>query len=676
MSHPVLTKTLPARSARAFKYPQTIRWVGLAALAALALAPLIFDPGARDDSYFAPKWAWIAIWTAVGVAAVAARACAGRPATFPLNEVWVGALCFALWHWVAVLWAPSRSLGIERAAQITWLTLALWVGAQLNLRRRALAWMAWIFVGLAVATAVWALVQDAMYGWAPPVRIYPGAQAAGLALFAWMAVRIDWRRRAQRKVFIITAAALLILFESALWFWVPANLAIQPNLPDWRGFVVAGLGSTSHIGDFLGLALMPALALFGEARNRRARIALFIAAILIPAGLIVSWSVGSDFGLIAGAGLMAALVIFRDRGRWFIRRKWRWIALGIAWCALVAFMLLPSPANPHRKGIYAEAFASDRWHEGWPTREVIWAETLDIIRQHPFRGAGTGNFTYVYPEMDTRLIWNRPDLLEYQGIYTNAAHNELLQAWAELGIAGLFFFLALFGLAFYSLLKGLRWSDGASYLMRVTLAGLLLGWIVQAQMNFSLQQPTGALSFYAILLAVAIEKRTRPGFPEFPSLAMQSGPFMLRMDVQSMTKPTALGVALMLPRAIAVGLGVAVLIVAVAWAPLRWRPVLAQREYQRGVQCEMAGLAAGAEEHFKTALKLDPQITNVRSHYSEWLIKQRRPQEALEQLKIVRERLNSNELWDREARALDALGRTDEAKKARETMRKRVWRAR
>jgi O-antigen ligase len=617
-----LASPSPKTPTFAARYQNALRRLGVAALVALALTPFIIDPQAHDDSFFTPKWAWMALWSALGVAAVAARALAGRVALFPLNEVWIGTLLFTLWHWVAVLWAPSKSLGLERATRVTWLALALWLGLQLNLRRRVLLKLAWVAVAWGTVTGLWVLYDDAMRAWFPQ--------------------------------------------------WVH----VKSNLGDWRGYLTAGLGNTSHIGDLLGLALLPTLALFGEARTRLAKTLLFLAALVIPAGMIVSLSVGSDFGLIAGAALMAVLVVWRDRGRWFRRRQGRWLALAAAWAALIAFFVLPNPASPHPAGVFNEAFGSQRWKDGGPTRLAIWAQTLEMIRKHPVGGVGTGNFTYVFPEMDSRLVWDRPELRAYQGLWTNAAHNEILQTWAELGAGGLFLFLALVGLAFYTLLKGLAWTDNQSFLIRTTLAGLLLAWLVQAQMNFSLQHPAGALTFYALLLAAALEKRTRPGLPSFPSLSMESGPLILRLDGQTMTKPTAIGVALSLPRPLGVGLGVALLLAVAGWmAVAASRPVRAQREYKRAVALEQADPAA-ADAHFKKALAVCPTAQDVRSHYSDWLIRRGRAQEGLDQLAVVRRRLNSNELWEREYRGLKALGRGADAQRALDTYVKRLWQVR
>ena len=103
--------------------------------------------------------------------------------------------------------------------------------------------------------------------------------------------------------------------------------------------------------------------------------------------------------------------------------------------------------------------------------------------------------------------------------------------------------------------------------------------------------------------------------------------------------------------------------------------MLAQREYREGVLLEKSDLA-GAKRHFERALELDPNAQDVRSHYSDWLIERGQAAKGLDELKIVRQRLNSYELWEREARGLRALGRQDEARRAMETYYKRVWRIR
>lgn len=592
-----------------------LRRLAAGCLVALAVTPLVVDFAARDDSYMTPKWAWIGIFTALGIAAVLARAAAGRPAMVPLNHLFLIAVLFCAWHWIAVLWAPSRSLGADTAARMTWFTLALWLGLQIVKGRRWLIRMGWCLIAIGVITAIWTLIEDVVHAWYP---------------------KYQW---------------------------------IHANLPDWRGYLSAGLGNTNHMGDLLALAMIPALIFYGEARRRRALWVCGVSLIVSPAALISVFSAGSSLGLVVGAVAMLVFVLIHAGPGWFVRRWVRWAALVLSWCLVIAFFTTDHRWNPHRPSILKQGFGSERWQEGGPTRLAIWAETLEMVRLHPFAGVGTGNLTYVFPEMHSALVLGRRDLEDYQGKYTNAAHNIFMQAWAELGIVGLTLLLALLASMYYALLHDLDRASRPGLLIRVTLAGLLTAWIVQGQVNFVLQTPIGILCLYAILLAVIAERADR-GDPRLPPLRFETDWVAIRVDWRTMRQPTALGLAALLPKSVAIAIGSIFLVGALLYAPHALAPVRAQREYRRGQIAENMQSPA-AEEHFKKGLAIDPNAQDLRSHYSSWLLNQGRPAECLEQLKIVRRRLNSSELYEREARAYTMLGEHEKAANAYEQYKNR-----
>lgn len=592
-----------------------LRRLAIGCFVALAATPLVVDFAARDDSFMGPKWAWIGIITALGIAAVLARAVAGRPAMIPLNLLFLLAIIFCAWHWVAVLWAPSRSLGVDAAAHTTWFTVALWLGMQIVKGRRWLIRLGWALIAVGAITAAWTLTEDV-------VRAF-----------------------------------------------YPKHVWVHPNLPDWRGYLAAGLGNTSHIGDLLALAMIPALIFYGEARRRHALWICGVSSIVLPAALIVVFSAGSSLGLVVGAVVMLILVLIHAGPRWFMRRWLRWTILVVGWCFVVGFFTTDQRWNPHRPSILKQGFGSERWQEGGPTRLAIWAGTLEMVRLHPIGGIGAGNYTYVFPEMHSALVLGRPNLEVYQGKYTNAAHNILMQAWAELGIVGLALLAALLASMYYVLLYDLNRARRSGLLIRVTLAGLLTAWLVQGQVNFVLQTPVGALCLYGILLAIIAERAGR-GDPRLPPLRFETDWVAIRVDWRTMRQPTALGVAALLPNGVAIAFGAIFLVGALIYVPHALAPLRAQREYRRGQIAEDFHSPA-AEQYFQEGLRIDPNAQDLRSHYSSWLLNHGRPAECIEQLKIVRKRLNSSELYDREAHAYTMLGQHDKAAQALEQLQKR-----
>ncbi len=587
---------------------------------ALVFTPLVINSLAQDDSYMSPKWMWIATWSFIGLGALLGRALVGKTIRFPFRPLAVMIPIFLLYQALSLIWARSFSLALEQVLNSLALTAAAWIALQTATAHRTLMRFAWLWIAVAVVTAFWTIQQDFTYAFAP------------------------------EKVRLIS------------------------NLPDWRGYLAAGLGNTNHIGDFLALALLPTLVILGEARRKHAVVSAIFAAVLLAAGLTVCYSVGSNLGLIVGAAAMMVLVMQRE-GLRFFRRHTRWIVLFALWGMILAFFIFDQPLNPHSPGLLKQGFGSERWQEGWPTRLVIWANGLEIVRQHPILGVGAGNFTYVFPEMKSVLIQDRPDLLLYQGRWTNAAHNVLLQAWAELGIGGLFIFLATVVLAYHSLLTNIRWCARSEFVFRLALVGLLTAWLAQGMMNFSLQQPTGALTFYFILVGIIIEAESRKGTPKMPPFVLDLGWLRIRIDWREMRRPLWAGVSFHLTEKGTRGTAFAALFAGLALVPL-WRLPLKAQEYYRYARDEdrkESGSPKRKEMLMLRALRYNPWETGCRSHYSEWLVQHGRPQEALDQLAIVRKRLNSPELWERESRALSMLGRDEEAREAFEIFKERLW---
>lgn len=114
--------------------------------------------------------------------------------------------------------------------------------------------------------------------------------------------------------------ALWVLYEDWCVAFAPERLGIVSKLEDWRGYLVASLGNTSHIGDFCSLAFL--LALLGFVYARRWLVVLLFGAALavLAAALIVSFSFHSNVSLIVG---VLVLLAGQRRNRFgLVRRRW------------------------------------------------------------------------------------------------------------------------------------------------------------------------------------------------------------------------------------------------------------------------------------------------------------------------------------------------------------------
>lgn len=290
-------------------------------------------------------------------------------------------------------------------------------------------------IWLLVIFAVWQALSS-LWAHSKPLAVDGTVYFAAFAVWGWLLMRGPLSLDALRGLFNSAAGAAVVTAAWVLWNdFAGGDPGIVARLPDWRGLLSAGLGNSGHIAGMVGMFL-PWLILNFLRRSAAPSRWLWLAGITLSfAALTITWSVGSAGATIISLavwGIIAMIVMPRGALRWH-RMGWI-IAAGLA---VMAFYFTPNPANPHTPSIYKQAFASDRWEAGWPTRLVIWKTTLNMIGNDPFLGAGTGNFTYMYTQQVVPSVHEDPALRLYAGSFTNDAHNDFLQVWAEGGVIGL-----------------------------------------------------------------------------------------------------------------------------------------------------------------------------------------------------------------------------------------------
>ncbi|MDX2175173.1 MAG: O-antigen ligase family protein [Candidatus Sumerlaeia bacterium] len=603
----------------------------------LAAMPLLVVPAAAD-SFVLPKWTLLALGATALLAAALMRALRERPVRIVFHPATGLLLVWLLWSLLSIAWADSRLLAWRECGQLA-LVLAFVLATQSLLARR----------------------RDDM------LRIGGALAASSLLVAAWT------------------------LSQDFRFAFAPEGLRFRAVLGDWRDAISAvALGNSGHVGDFLALGFLIWLAVLAGARSRR--LALLAAASLAAhaAALIAAWSVHSNLSLIVGSAVMALLVA-RDRVWGWRRRALRWGSLAVAFAAVVAFYTLDSPANPHgsrvwgggdpaaRGGVFAQAFASERWQDGWPTRVAIWLTSLEIVRQQPWAGVGAGNFTYAYPATTSDLVAADEALSRYAGMWTNAAHNDAIQLWAELGVPGLAILLALAGTAFWRILSRMAEATPGTRLLLATGGGMLAAQLVQMQMSFPLQLPLSLLLF-AFLVS----------FPEFlpprgaeirgqflVPVQRRFGPLSLRVTLANFQIPRDISVSFRLEPAARLAASVVLAAGAAALAIPATRPLRADIAYREAREARFRidaarpegplpprgqwALADAYEDAARRALAIWPGHVDCRSGLSGHLLRQGRWEEALAESEIVLRGLNAVEVWERMAVANQALGRADAA---------------
>lgn len=629
---------------------------GLIALA-VGVGALFFMPSAYEQ-FVRPKVVWAEGLAVLIVFWAGVRAVSGRRVLMPVHGMNLLILLYIAWNLLMWPLASSRSLAGEQVAWLLAVGVISWGWQEWAGGKLERVWkMGAILSAAGAITALWALLQDAA-----------AKSTGGLGIGAGVGA------------------------------WVRDYMPMTANkLGDWRGDITAGFGNTDHIAAFLAVIYLPALVLM--LRCRRGWLAgLLMAALWAMAGaMIVCWSVGANGSLMLGAAILS-LAMGHARRREIWRESRGRLLAWLAGCAVVvAWLVTNNPLNPHAPGIFQEAFGSSRWIAGGPTRGVIWLNALEMIREHQLLGVGPGCFTYVFPRMQSLFIPNDPSWLAYQGMYTNAAHNALLQAWAELGPVGALILVAMVFAAFHALLlsakqgegnarekkAGHRAENGAERREKHEMAGrsradvswtawagigALAVWCGTSMMTFPLQLPVSTILFFCLLpLGEMLLNRTRDenGF-EMPPLVLQNDWGEWAIYLQGMNRMVAFGGAFdfgwrRFGRVIAGGIIVA-LAIGAGWMMMEvTRPLRADLVYRQAHDRMLMQDAKGADALYQRALAMYPDHSDCRSEYSEFLVRNGQYKEALEQLALVFKRLDSPELYLRRARALEGLGRKREA---------------
>ena len=591
----------------------------------LVLVVPLFRSSSLEDSFNTPK---ITLAAALVVCAAAAwlvsligRRGANRAGGVPrvaVGTVSLAVLGFWAVHMVSFGWADSRGLAMQAAAYWCVFVLLHFTFAAV-LSGAEDVWMV-LRLGIAgaVATAAWTIFEDATRG-------------LGLT-------------------------------------------QVVARLPDWRGYLSAGLGNSGHIAGFIGIFLPAAIIDFLQ--GRRFSGAMFMAIGVMFAALIITWSVGSTGATVLSLLVWGLVALFVMRGcaprlRW-ARLGWV-LALGLA---LTAFYLLPHPLNPHPSGLWHEAFGSQRWEEGWPTRIAIWMTTNEMISNHPLLGVGLGNFTYAYVQQVVPGLLADPTLRMWAGLYTNEAHNEFLQVQAEAGILGSVALLAVMVMFFRAVVAGLRRRESgpAERLALVAAGAGATTILLDSLMSFPLRLPAHlAALMFCLAVPAILAKRQRGGMSVHHPVRLA---FSLRACVFALLLPALLALGWQARRTAAEyvfkggrNLAEEIVVITSEGPTSAWRAAEAASNaallnlaldneggmHQALTTARVFATTEGMAEvaaAFDRAVAIDSRYTNASSRRGALLLMEGRLAEAIEQLRFTLKDLQAPEIHERLAMAL------------------------
>jgi O-antigen ligase len=284
------------------------------------------------------------------------------------------------------------------------------------------------------------------------------------------------RRVFTRSIMLVVAAVEGVAVASLLFTELPVGVFVSGA----ESRTGSTLGSASILAAFLAV-MLPLLFSEGKRLSGRAKVIPYV---LIAGAFALILSSGSR------GGLMAAIVasggyLFLSAGY----KKSAMVRIGGLICALA--LVIHAVPSLHQRFL---GFFAGTGTASLERRTVIWDAAWNAVRDAPVTGHGTGSFESIVPQFRTPEYWinGSEDIVRH-------AHNEPLEVWSELGIAGLILWLII---VLLTLRRGIaiassRAGEGRDLVAALTAAFAAI--LVENLADVSLRNP--AVGGYAWLFA-------------------------------------------------------------------------------------------------------------------------------------------------------------------------------
>lgn len=322
-----------------------------------------------------------------------------------------------------------------------------------------------------------------------------------------------------RLVQVLVVATLVI--AGAGWWELVTRHGLAMHARQTLQDVSGRMGNVNFLASYLVFVVPGCLAAACLLRGVWRGLGLLGAAAAI--GLVVLLqSRAAYLALVAGA-LVALAVAWACRERLGLGRTFRRLLVAGALGSVAvagAFVTLAGPDHPLMARL--RSIGEARRPDGIPTdggRTMIWRLTGLLIADHPLVGVGAGNFPiriqeyYGDPGVDLGAL--------HSDIWLQA-HNDLLQAWAEKGVAGLVALAGIFLSGLVSVVATVRRSaTPTAGRLAVFLLMSLVSYLVSSGFDFPFERVSHQTTL-AVLLAAATVAR-RQALPAAPAVRRAAG---------------------------------------------------------------------------------------------------------------------------------------------------------
>jgi len=419
-----------------------------------------------------------------------------RPSPFRFDRLFLYALAFVLFALPLFIWPGISEYGYGKTIVATVAVSILSVAWGIDAWRRGalelrVPWIAAPFAALVAASLL------SMFG-ATNGRVVVQSLVLVLVFFQLL-VLIQHAARDKRDAALLvfsflTSVSLISLYGLLQYLGVMAG----PTTGAGVNQVISTLGNKEYLGGVLSYVILPSIVLLFRLRSRFLRVVALLLISFDFGTLMLVQQTGPVVALVVGAfALLVLWIVFRPIEP--LRAARRWL---VALLVLLAFtFLVEAPSGPLNSvvGLSADgrSWLGRVWEENsGRTRSWDWWIGLEMLKDHPLTGVGLGNYKIDFIPYKVQFLAT-PRGAAYDWYIPRAAqaHNDYVQAAAELGALGIAALLALVVLLPVSLWIRVRRNPDEGDRMDLLLysAGLVV-LLVHAFVSFPAHLPVSVLA--------------------------------------------------------------------------------------------------------------------------------------------------------------------------------------
>jgi O-antigen ligase/tetratricopeptide (TPR) repeat protein len=272
---------------------------------------------------------------------------------------------------------------------------------------------------------------------------------------------------------LLLSAALVI----ALYGWYEKIMVwVQDQNPTWQIF--STFFNPNVLGGFLAIVFFLALSTALATRELTRRLLWAFCALVLAVTIYPTYSKGATLAFaVAAAAYLVLLGWHHER----TRRLARAVVIAGAVCLLVSVLaLLASGSLRQQAGAAVSIDSASNMF-----RILTWQGSIRVFAAHPWVGVGPGAFKYAFPRYALAG-------------YTEASHQNYLQMFAELGVAGGLLFLWLLGAVLFTAGRAMASPDYRGRLLAIGGVCAIVAFMVHSLFDYDWYIGAINVTFWAV----------------------------------------------------------------------------------------------------------------------------------------------------------------------------------